>query len=361
MRGATTPSTTLRTRVSLGGLALALAVAIASTSVIGALAPPAEAGIFRTFTVSGTSTATSDLGASVRIGDVFRWSVTFDLDRASTGSTPSFGNTFNDAIQSFTLTADTANTGTWDPAGVTWPIAPAHNVVGNANGDQLTVQLRPTDAPAMDGVPFLDLGLTLDWDPADVDAVWVAGVTSLAAFLGTTTPDATRADVYFELRNSDFDSASFTSTVGDDGGASDDLRAAPSGSTTLHCDPTQVGPGTTVRAQVTGGDPGIDILWRVAGADGEVLQQGPVQLSTSGEGAFAFTVPIRSSGPLTVELVEWDATCVVAVADEGGALVPNRIAAGEGSSSPWQMPLIAMTLAAGLVTILRRRVRVRRA
>jgi len=359
MRRATTPFTTLRTRVRLVGLALA--IAITSTPVTGALVPAAEAGIVRTFTVSGTSTATSNLGASVRIGDVFRWSVTFDLDRPSTGSTPSFGNTFNDAIQSFTLTADTANTGTWDPTGVTWPITPASNVAGNANGDQLTVQLRPTDAPAMDGIAFFDVGLSFDWDPADVDAIWVEGGTSLAAFLGTTTPDATRADVYFELRNSDFDSASFTTTVGDDDGASDDLRAAPSGSTNLHCDPTQVGPGSTVRAQVTGGDPGIDILWRVVGADGEVVQQGPVQLSTSGEGAFAFTVPIRSSGPLTIELVEWDATCVLTVTDAGDALIPNRIAAGEGSSSPWQMPVIAVTLAVGLVTILRRRVRVRRA
>jgi len=355
MRCATTPPVQLRTRMRLGGLALAATVAL--TSFVGVLAPAAEAGIVRTFTVSGTSTATSDLGASVRTGDVFRWSVTFDLDRPSTGSSPSFGNTFNDSILSFTLTADTANTGTWDPAEVTWPISPASNVFGNANGDQLAVQLRPTGAPAMGGVAFSDVGLTLDWDPADVDAIWVAGVTSLAAFLGTTTPDATRADIYFELRNSDFESALFTTTVGDDNGSSDDLRAAPSNSTTLDCDPTQVGPGSTVRAQVTGGDPGIDILWRVAGADGEVLQQGPVRLSTSGEGAFAFTVPIRSSGSLTVELVEWDATCVLAVADAHAALLPTTIPAGEGGSTPWQMPLSATVLAAGLVLALRHHAR----
>jgi len=37
-------------------------------------------------TVNGSATATSTAGASIVAGDIFDWSVTFDLDTDSTGS-----------------------------------------------------------------------------------------------------------------------------------------------------------------------------------------------------------------------------------------------------------------------------------
>lgn len=76
----------------------------------------------------------------------------------STGSTPSFGDTFNNSVVSFTLTAAAGNTGTWDPSGVIWPIAPASNVAANANGDGISIQLSPPNASNLNGSAFLDLG-----------------------------------------------------------------------------------------------------------------------------------------------------------------------------------------------------------
>lgn len=183
--------------------------------LLGALAvgAPAQAAPPTTLEVNGTATATSTVGASIVAGDVFTWSVTFDLDAASTGSSPSFGNTFNDSVQAFTLERSAGNVGTWDPAGVVWPITPAMNVATNVNSDTITVQLIPQGAPALDGVAFRDMGLTLDWNQSDLDAVWTAGTTSLATWLGTTTPPLEAASYFFELRDTNFQAATFTAAV----------------------------------------------------------------------------------------------------------------------------------------------------
>lgn len=187
------------------GLATGLAAVLSvGTADHGSAAPPV------TVTVNGTATATSSAGTSIVIGDSFDWTITFDLDAISTGSTPSFGNTFNDSVVAFGLQRDPGNVGTWDPTGITWPVAPASNVAANANSEGITVQQVPGAGPAIDGVAFRDVSVSFSWNSADLDAVWVAGPTDLRTWLGTSTPDFTSAVFSFELRDTNFNSPSFT-------------------------------------------------------------------------------------------------------------------------------------------------------
>jgi hypothetical protein len=183
-------------RVYAAVLALVGLVGLVLTVPTVATAAPAA-----TLTITGTSTATNAAGTSVVIGDVFTWSLTLDLTSESTSSTPSFGNGFEDAVLDFSVVASTDNVGTWDPAGVVWVITPVFNFDANANGNGLTVQIKPVAAPDIDGSPFFDLTVALQWDAADLDAVWEAGTVTLASWLGTTEPPLALANVAFRLRN----------------------------------------------------------------------------------------------------------------------------------------------------------------
>ncbi len=202
------PHTAIRNSRLLGVSLLILGLAMGSFGSLRALAVPPT-----TLEIEGTSTATSTVGASIVTGDVFSWSIVLDLDAASTDSTASFGNTFNDSIVSFALTAAPTNNGIWDPNGVTWPIAPAGNVAANANGNGVSVQLRPSNAPPLDDVAFSDLGLSFSWNSNDLDAIWVEGTTTLGTWLGTTTPNLAAASFFFELRDTDLTEASFSTSV----------------------------------------------------------------------------------------------------------------------------------------------------
>ena len=202
------PHTAIRNSRLLGVALLILGLAMGSFGSLRALAVPPT-----TLEIEGTATATSTVGASIVTGDVFSWSILLDLDATSTGSTASFGNTFNDSIVSFALTAAPTNTGTWDPNGVTWPIAPASNVAANANGEGVSVQLRPTNAPPLDDVAFSDLGLSFSWNSNDLDAIWVEGTTTLGTWLGTTTPNLAAASYFFELRDTNYHSVGFSTSV----------------------------------------------------------------------------------------------------------------------------------------------------
>lgn len=191
---------------------MVVAAAVIVTMIATVITPSFDARASTLLTVSGSATATSTAGASIIAGDVFDWSVTFDLDTDSTSSTPSYGNTFNDSVTAFSLSRRAGNAGTWDPAGVTWPITPAYNVHANANGDSFGLQLLPTGAPAIDGVAFRDVGLTFNMSGI-LDAVWVSGVTDLQAWLGTSTPDFSLSTMYFELRDTSYNSPTFTVSV----------------------------------------------------------------------------------------------------------------------------------------------------
>jgi hypothetical protein len=70
------------------------------------------------------------------------------------------------------------------------------------------------------------------------------------------------------------------------------------------CDAVLVQVGQSVSCTVTGGDPGIEILWRAA--YNPVFAEAEVTLDASGSGTFSFVVPAAALGQeLTVELVDW--------------------------------------------------------
>jgi hypothetical protein len=232
------PHTANRTSRLFGIPLLFLGLTLGSFGSLRVLAAPPT-----TLEIEGTATATSAAGNSIVVGDVFSWSILLDLDAASTGSTPSYGNTFNDSIVSFALTAAPTNVGTWDPTGVTWPITPAGNVAANTNSNSVTVQLRPANAPDLNSLGFFDLGLTFGWNSSVLDAIWVDGSTTLGTWLGTTTPNLAAATYFFELRDANYDSASFTTSV--------TVSSAPTTPTTPSVPPFIETPATTTTTTTT--------------------------------------------------------------------------------------------------------------
>jgi alpha-tubulin suppressor-like RCC1 family protein len=100
--------------------------------------------------------------------------------------------------------------------------------------------------------------------------------------------------------------------------------------------------GLLVTCTVTGGDPGIDVLWRAA--YNPVFAEAGVTLDASGAGEFSFVVPAAALGAeLTVELVEWLAPISLGVV---GGPVPSSVPSGGGPVPVWSLVLLA--LAGGL-------------
>jgi len=113
----------------------------------------------------------------------------------------------------------------------------------------------------------------------------------------------------------------------------------------LECTPDPVAPGALVTCEVTGGDPGIDILWE---ADlGGVFATAGVALDANGRGTFTFRAPVGAAGrSIAVRLVDWSVTDAVLVT---GDAIPNRLPAGGGPSGPAPGVLVAgLMLATGL-------------
>jgi len=116
----------------------------------------------------------------------------------------------------------------------------------------------------------------------------------------------------------------------------------PSLASSLACGPLPVTVGATVTCTVTGGDPGIDILWRAA-YDPVVVEEG-LTLDASGTGEFAFGVPAAALGAeLTVELVEWLAPLSLGTVS---GPVPTSVPSGEGPVPAWWLGMFV--LAGGL-------------
>jgi hypothetical protein len=110
----------------------------------------------------------------------------------------------------------------------------------------------------------------------------------------------------------------------------------------VSCGPEVLSAGISVTCTVTGGDPGIDILWRAA--YNPVFAEAGVTLDTSGAGEFSFVVPAAAVGQeLTVELVEWLAPVSIGVV---GGPVPSSVPSGGGPVPVW--PLVLLALAGGL-------------
>jgi len=194
-------------------------------AALGLMIPVHPAHAANTVQVSGTAQATSAAGASIAVGDSFSWSFTLNLDSTATG-----GSTFNNAVTAFTMSADSGNVGTWTPAGVSWVISPVFNLVTNAGSDQLTLQVQAASAPPINGVGFLDVVITLDWPAGVVDVQPVTGSPSLGTTLGTFSPDFQAASYYYELRDTNYSSASFVAPA----------VQTPSNTTPLNSPSTQV-------------------------------------------------------------------------------------------------------------------------
>ena len=121
---------------------------------------------------------------------------------------------------------------------------------------------------------------------------------------------------------------------------------------TVSCGPSPVTVGATVTCTITGGDPGIDILWRAA--YNPVFAEAGVTLAADGTGTFSFFVPAGAVGSeLTVELVEWTAPVSLGVV---GGPVPSSVPSGEGPSTVVPIPAWAFVLLvlAGSVALRRR-------
>jgi hypothetical protein len=115
------------------------------------------------------------------------------------------------------------------------------------------------------------------------------------------------------------------------------------------CEPMPAAAGATVSCTVTGGEPGIDILWRAS--YNPVFAEAGVTLGADGTGTFSFVVPAAARGEeVMVELVDWAAPMSLGVSSSSG-VVPTRIPAGEGPGAPTG-PLavtVALALVAGMV------------
>ena len=122
--------------------------------------------------------------------------------------------------------------------------------------------------------------------------------------------------------------------------------AASSSSLAMSCDGTRAA-GTKVTCTVTGGDAGIDILWRAA--YNPVIAEAGVTLDAAGAGTFSFVVPAAAFGqPITVELVDWAAPASLGVS---GGPVPTSVPSGEGPVPVWPLGLLAL---AGVLALRRR-------
>jgi hypothetical protein len=150
----------------------------------------------------------------------------------------------------------------------------------------------------------------------------LGGTTTVTAVNGVATfTDLTLAG------DPDVDHVLAFSATGLVGATSQATRVLPAIITlATSCAPVPPRVGDEVTCTVTGGDPGIEILWRAA--TNPVVAQGPVALDAQGRGTFGFTVPATTIGrELSVELVAWTAPQPLGVVGGPG---PTSVPSGEG-------------------------------
>jgi hypothetical protein len=125
-----------------------------------------------------------------------------------------------------------------------------------------------------------------------------------------------------------------------------DVASTPAASgLAVACTPIAPRVGVVVTCSVSGGEPGVEILWRAA-YNPTFAGEG-VTLDASGSGTFSFTIPAAALGEnVTVELVEWLALVSLGVA---GGPVPSSVPSGQGPMSGWMFLVLALLAsAAGL-------------
>jgi len=228
-------------------------------------------------------------------------------------------------------------------------------VVAILNGGLGTITARDgttTYAPAdYDGHPVSGAGArdTLGEPFAYVHAIADGGVTFDTIVLSQGGGGGFEFDNFAVGTGCDID-ASFVTVTDDvlDPTFAASLETAPvvSRGPVLTCTPDPVVPGATVTCEITGGDPGIAMLWN-ASFNGPFAGAG-VTLDAQGRGTFTFVAPRSAAGQsVTVELVDWTLPVTVGVLD---AVLPTRLPAGEGGV-PMSWMFAAVTLAgAGLVS-----------
>jgi len=130
-------------------------------------------------------------------------------------------------------------------------------------------------------------------------------------------------------------------------GGDEDPGPAENAQVVLQCAPAPPQVGEEVTCAVSGGDPGIAILWRAS--YNPLIASSGVVLDAQGVGRFAFIVPTSALGSeVTVELVEWAPPMSLGSAR---AAIPTQVPAGEGS------PLgpVPLLLVLAVLGMLRRR------
>jgi hypothetical protein len=107
----------------------------------------------------------------------------------------------------------------------------------------------------------------------------------------------------------------------------------------------------SIACRVSGGDPGIDILWRASVGD-EAIGGAGVTLDAAGDGSFSF-VPSRAlvGSVVDIELVEWGAFDAATVS----GCIPSGVPAGEGSVPMPLVLLLAVLVSVGAAVLLGRR------
>jgi hypothetical protein len=186
---------------------MAVLVAVAGTTGVSPTVAHGAA-----ITVGGLITVTADDGASFKAGDTFAYSFSFD-DQAVDTAGETFNARFNAAVSAFSLTPGSGNVGTWNPSVGTFTVAPVNNFALNSNSDQITLQVAGSGIPAINGNPFLDVGITFGFGGVQ-DFVDTGSGQSFEQVVGVSPLDfSTAAWAFAEFRNNQFQSPSLTTTV----------------------------------------------------------------------------------------------------------------------------------------------------
>jgi hypothetical protein len=186
------------------------------------------------------------------------------------------------------------------------------------------------------------------------DGLWVAVATTGAGNRVMTSPNGTDWTIRTSAADNPWRSVAYGNglwvAVADDTLGN---RVMTSGATNVAASPVALPPSVScaplpavvearITCTVTGGDAGIDILWRAA--YNPVIAETGVTLDASGSGVFSFTVPAGALGQeLTVELVDW--TAPMSLGTVGGP-VPTSVPSGGGPVPVWTLGLLV--LAGGL-------------
>jgi hypothetical protein len=187
----------------------ALMVLVAMAGTTGVSPTVARGAII---TVGGLITVDADDGESFKAGDTFTYSFTFD-DQTVDTATQTFNARFNAGVSAFSLSRGGANVGTWDPAAGTFAVAPVNNFIAGANSDAVTIQANGSGFPAINGQPFLDVGLTFSFTGVQ-DFVDTGSGQTFAQVVGVSPLDfATASSTFAEIRNTSFGSPVLTMTV----------------------------------------------------------------------------------------------------------------------------------------------------